>query len=141
MRRLALAALGLTLGCGRSELTIPATGLALEDASEASDANGAIDAGAGMAAPPDDAAIDVPPIADDAELFSNTPPDTGANTPPDANAGASDGSGVGCGPATCGGCCAGDFCDVGSSPLACGTGGQACVTCGPELSCPHGVCR
>lgn len=144
MGRLALAALGLALGCGRSELTVPGDGLPLDDASETpetGDANVALDAGTGTEAPPDDAAIDVAPPEMDAEFFSNPPPDTGTSPTADGSGGATDGSGGGCGPATCGGCCAGDVCSAGLSTLACGTGGQACVTCGPELSCPHGVCH
>jgi len=40
-----------------------------------------------------------------------------------------------CGPATCPGCCVGNQCVVTTTPLACGTNGQACKTCGPNQVC------
>lgn len=40
-----------------------------------------------------------------------------------------------CGPATCPGCCVGNQCVVSTTPLACGTNGQACKTCGPNQAC------
>ncbi len=38
-------------------------------------------------------------------------------------------AGVACGPGTCGGCCMGNACFMGSDPSTCGSGGQACVSC------------
>jgi hypothetical protein len=41
-----------------------------------------------------------------------------------------------CGPQSCAGCCAGPFaCLAGTSGLACGSGGEACVTCSPSETC------
>ncbi len=40
-----------------------------------------------------------------------------------------------CGPANCPGCCVGNQCVVSTTPLACGTNGQACKTCGPNQVC------
>lgn len=42
--------------------------------------------------------------------------------------------------ATCGGCCDGDACLSGSSPNACGTGGEACEVCDPGFVCAEGGC-
>ena len=146
--RAALAASGLALGCGRSELTIPGPGSSFADASETDDAGLFFDGGVGIG--PEDAPSDGGPADHDAEIFSNGPPDAdaiadgngNADGNPDSDGGAADGAGglLRCGPVTCGGCCAGDFCSVGTSTLACGVGGQTCVTCGPEVSCAHGAC-
>jgi hypothetical protein len=145
----ALASIGLAFGCGRSELTIPdGTGAQLDDASESRD-SALLDSGPGTANGRDDAGVDagddaeddVAAFADappepDADLFSNPPPDASPTPGVDGS-----GGGVSCGPLTCGGCCTGSFCNIGSSTLACGTGGQPCVICGPEVSCGHGLCE
>ena len=46
----------------------------------------------------------------------------------------------GCGAGTCGGCCDGDSCLSGTAGSACGTGGAACVDCGPRGICQAGGC-
>ncbi|MBX3213136.1 MAG: hypothetical protein KF850_13965 [Labilithrix sp.] len=46
-----------------------------------------------------------------------------------------------CGPTNCPGCCVGNQCVVSTTPLACGTNGQACKTCGASQVCdPLGNC-
>ncbi len=45
-----------------------------------------------------------------------------------------------CGPANCSGCCAGGVCVVQTTSAACGSGGQACISCGPTTSCLNGQC-
>ncbi|MBX3221210.1 MAG: hypothetical protein KF795_11875 [Labilithrix sp.] len=46
-----------------------------------------------------------------------------------------------CGPANCPGCCVGNQCVVSTTPLACGTNGQACKTCSASQVCdPLGNC-
>jgi len=92
---LVTAALGLALGCGRSELDVP---------------------GPGDASP--EALLET--FTDDRSVEEET---------------------GGCGPTTCAGCCAGDTCELGAAPNACGTGGQPCTICGPELTCASGLCR
>lgn len=42
-----------------------------------------------------------------------------------------------CSPANCTGCCYGDVCAVGTQAVACGQGGNACVTC---RACVNGKC-
>jgi len=44
--------------------------------------------------------------------------------------------------ATCGGgCCDGETCLDGDSPVACGTGGEGCVTCGANDICLSSACH
>lgn len=64
---------------------------------------------------------------DAAESCSSCPRDCGACIPTECSA-------------TCGGCCDGDACLGGSSSSACGTGGLACVDCGPDAICMGGAC-
>ena len=45
-----------------------------------------------------------------------------------------------CGPAACGGCCDGEACLSGTASSSCGTGGEACVDCGPRGICQAGGC-
>jgi hypothetical protein len=145
MARLALIALAScalsshALACGRSELLVPDAGGSPgddapgdQDASVASETGVASEAGVDVGAAGDDAALEVEAPEDEGGFFSNPPPDAGPSAAAD---------GGGCGPSSCGGCCDGNFCRFGLGVLTCGTGGQACVTCGPELSCPRGVCQ
>lgn len=47
-----------------------------------------------------------------------------------------------CSPVTCKGCCAGDICATGTQDVACGTGGQACMSCVLNFPyCIGGKCR
>lgn len=47
----------------------------------------------------------------------------------------------GCGPGKCNGCCdASGSCVSGTGKLACGSGGGACVECGPTQTCSGGLC-
>jgi hypothetical protein len=46
-----------------------------------------------------------------------------------------------CGPDNCAGCCDSDgACQAGSSDLACGGGGGACITCAGDRRCEAGAC-
>jgi hypothetical protein len=46
-----------------------------------------------------------------------------------------------CGPSNCPGCCVGNQCVISTTPIACGTKGQVCKTCGPNEICdPTGKC-
>src|SRR5580700_7018493 len=127
MRRLApaaLAAFGLALGCGRSELgelTIPGAGPPFEDGSEAHDAGVAFGMDVVTVSLGDDADNPADAVTEggrtergDAEIFTNGQAEAGANPPTDGSAG-----GDACGPANCGGCCEGELCRVGTGTLAC----------------------
>lgn len=46
-----------------------------------------------------------------------------------------------CGPGNCNGCCVGNTCVAGNSPLACGAGGAACRACGGNETCSAGTCQ
>jgi hypothetical protein len=46
----------------------------------------------------------------------------------------------GCGPTTCGGCCASGRCEPGTSTLACGSTGGLCQSCQTGSTCSGGTC-
>jgi hypothetical protein len=48
---------------------------------------------------------------------------------------------VGCGPATCTGCCQGDTCLDGAADSACGRAGEQCASCGTTRICSNAVCE
>lgn len=53
-------------------------------------------------------------------------------------------SGGECTAATCGGCCVGDICAVGTQQTACGAGGDLCLNCAnltPARVCQSGACQ
>lgn len=56
-------------------------------------------------------------------------PDASTSNPDASTSGGNDMAAPGCGPLTCGGCCAGGMCRTGSTEDACGNGGGSCVQC------------
>jgi hypothetical protein len=123
------------MACGRSELLVDDAGSSGDEASgdEASGDEEAIALSDAPVVVGDDAPLEIEASEEDALFFAGPPLVDGSSTV------ASDGGG--CGPSTCQGCCEGEFCRIGASVLACGMGGQECVLCGPELSCPRGTCQ
>jgi len=48
---------------------------------------------------------------------------------------------VRCNTSNCAGCCdSNDVCQLGQSAMACGTGGNACLSCGTGLTCSNATC-
>lgn len=61
--------------------------------------------------------------------------------PPPGGTGGGGGTTVRCNTGNCAGCCdSNDVCQLGQSEMACGTGGNACLSCGTGLKCSSATC-